>query len=342
LKDLPGTLSSGKLPPELLVKLLSAAPTQDERVVLGPGIGLDCAVVDVGSNLLVFKSDPITFATDQIGWYAVQINANDIATTGASPAWFLVTLLLPPGNTKTELVEEINQQVVQACQQIGVTVIGGHSEVTRAVNQPVIMGTLIGEVSHENLVTPKGAQPGDRLLLTKGIPIEAVSILAREFSDQLGDQLPRQDIKLAQEYLHQPGISILKDAQVATKAGRVTAMHDPTEGGLAAALWELAQACRHTLVFNPHEVPISPLAGRICALFDLDPLAAIASGALLLTTPPDQVAQVRQALELEGIPCSEIGMVENGAARVWVNTNGKRTLLPYPERDEIARLFDSI
>jgi hydrogenase maturation factor len=341
LKDLPGTLSPGKLPPALLAKLLSAVPSQDKRVVLGPGIGLDCAVVDIGSNLLVFKSDPITFATDQIGWYAVQINANDIATTGALPAWFLVTLLLPPGNSKAELVEEISQQVYQACQQIGVTVIGGHSEITHAVNQPIIMGTLIGEVSHEDLVTPKGAQPGDRLLLTKGIPIEAVSILAREFSDQLRNRLSPRDIKVAQEYLHQPGISILKDALVATKAGRVTAMHDPTEGGLAAALWELAQACGHTLVFYPHEVFISPLAENICALFDLDPLAAIASGALLLAVPPDQVIRVRQAMELEDILCSEIGVVESGAAQVWVNTNGERTLLPYPERDELARLFDS-
>ena len=298
-------------------------------------------MVDIGSNLLVFKSDPITFATDQIGWYAVQINANDIATTGALPAWFLVTLLLPPGNSKAELVEEISQQVYQACQQIGVTVIGGHSEITHAVNQPIIMGTLIGEVSHEDLVTPKGAQPGDRLLLTKGIPIEAVSILAREFSDQLRNRLSPRDIKVAQEYLHQPGISILKDALVATKAGRVTAMHDPTEGGLAAALWELAQACGHTLVFYPHEVFISPLAENICALFDLDPLAAIASGALLLAVPPDQVIRVRQAMELEDILCSEIGVVESGAAQVWVNTNGERTLLPYPERDELARLFDS-
>ena len=341
MKDLPGTLSPGKLPPALLAKLLSAVPSQDKRVVLGPGIGLDCAVVDIGSNLLVFKSDPITFATDQIGWYAVQINANDIATTGALPAWFLVTLLLPPGNSKAELVEEISQQVYQACQQIGVTVIGGHSEITHAVNQPIIMGTLIGEVSHEDLVTPKGAQPGDRLLLTKGIPIEAVSILAREFSDQLRNRLSPRDIKVAQEYLHQPGISILKDALVATKAGRVTAMHDPTEGGLAAALWELALACGHTLVFYPHEVFISPLAENICALFDLDPLAAIASGALLLAVPPDQVIRVRQAMELEDILCSEIGVVESGAAQVWVNTNGERTLLPYPERDELARLFDS-
>jgi len=341
LKDFPNILPVGKLPPELLAQLLSAAPAQDERLLVGPGIGLDCAVVDIGSTLLVFKSDPITFATGEIGWYAVQVNANDIATSGAVPAWFLMTMLLPEGGSTPELVEQIGEQVYQACQQIGVSVIGGHSEITPAVNQPIIVGTLIGEVAHQDLVTPRGAQPGDRLLLTKGVPIEAVSILAREFPSKLENVLSAEEIETAQNYLYQPGISVLKDAQVAAKAGRVTAMHDPTEGGLAAALWELAAACGHKLVIDPQLVSITPLAERVCTAFDLNPMAAIASGALLLTTPPDQVSQICRALEMEGIKCTEIGKVENGKAQVWIEKHGKRELLPYPERDEIARLFDS-
>ena len=341
MKASPNNLPSGKLPPELLSRLLSAAPVQDERLLVGPGIGLDCAVVDIGSTLLVFKSDPITFTSDEIGWYAVQVNANDIATSGAVPTWFLMTLLLPDGSTTPELVEQISQQVFKACEEIGVTVIGGHSEITHAVTQPIIVGTLIGEVAHQNLITPRGAQPGDSLLLTKGVPIEAVSIMAREFPNKLKDILSAEEIGKAQNYLYHPGISVLKDAELATKAGKVTAMHDPTEGGLASALWELAGACGHALVFHPQLVPIAPLAERICAAFDLDPLAAIASGALLLTTHPKQSAQICQALELEGIPCVEIGRVERGPAQVWSDTNGDRELLPYPARDEIARLFDS-
>jgi len=341
LKDFPNILPVGKLPPELLARLLSAAPAQDERLLVGPGIGLDCAVVDIGSTLLVFKSDPITFATNEIGWYAVQVNANDIATSGADPTWFLMTMLLPDDSTTREMVEQISQQVYTACQQIGVSVIGGHSEITPAVNQPIIMGTLIGEVAHKDLVTPRGAQPGERILLTKGVPIEAVSILAREFPDNLKSVMSREEIKEAQDYLYQPGISVLKDAQVATRAGRVTAMHDPTEGGLAAALWELAAACGHKLVIDPQLVSVPPLAERICAAFELNPMAAIASGALLLTTSPDQVSQICRAMEAEGIPCSEIGRVERGKAQVWVERHRKRELLPYPARDEIARLFDS-
>ncbi len=150
-----------------------------------------------------------------------------------------------------------------------------------------------------------------------------------------------EEIETAQDYLYQPGISVLKDAQVATRAGRVTAMHDPTEGGLAAALWELAAACGHKLVIDPQLVSITPLAERVCGVFDLNPLAAIASGALLLTTPPDQVSQICRALEMEGIKCTEIGKVEKGMPQVWIRNHGMRELLPYPERDEIARLFDS-
>jgi hydrogenase maturation factor len=340
LTDSNQVLPVGKLPPELLARILSAAPVQDERLLVGPGVGLDCAVVDIGTSLLVFKSDPITFATEDIGWYSVQVNANDIATSGAVPTWFLMTGLLPEGAATVDLVEQVSGQVYQACQQLGVSVIGGHSEITAAVKQPVLVGTMIGEVPHEDLVTPMGAQPGDGLLLTKGVPIEAVSILAREFPSQLESEFSPEEIAEAQDYLYKPGISILKDAQAAMKAGRVSAMHDPTEGGLKAALWELATSCGHNLVVDLQRVSIPVLAQRICAVFEIDPMAAIASGALLLTTPPDQVLPTCQALEMEGISCSVIGKVEQGNGKVWVDKGGRKDLLPYPERDEITRLFE--
>ncbi len=341
MKSVPGKLPVGKLPPELLARLLAAAPVKDERILLGPGVGLDCAVVDLGSTLLVFKSDPITFATDEIGWYAVQVNANDIATSGAVPTWFLMTLLLPAGSTTSELVEQISQQVFEACQSIGVSVIGGHAEITHGLERPIVAGTLVGEVAREDLITPRGARPGDRLLLTKGVPVEAIAILAREFPHKLQGPLSAEEIAEARDYLYNPGISVLKDAQLATQAGEVTAMHDPTEGGLASALWELAEACGHAIVFDPEAVPIPRLALRICRAFEIDPLAAIASGALLLSTSPNDAAQIRRALEMEGIICAEIGSVESGSAQVWRRTVEGRELLPRPKQDEIARVFDS-
>lgn len=334
-------LPVGKLPIDLLARLLAKAPVQDKRLLLGPGVGLDCAIVDLGSTLLVFKSDPITFATDEIGWYAVQVNANDIATTGASPAWLLMTLLLPDEITTPELVEQISQQVFEACEGIGVTVIGGHTEITSGLDRPILVGTLIGEVERGKLITPRGAKPGDRLLLTKGVPIEATSILAREFPDKLSDHLSSEEISQARDYLYDPGISVLQEANLATQAGRVTAMHDPTEGGLAAALWELAEACGHALIFDPQAVPIPLLSKRICQVFAVDPLSAIASGALLLTTPDEDARKICQALESQGIPCAEIGWVEAGDAVVWLVTGAGKEQLPRPARDEIARIYDS-
>jgi hydrogenase expression/formation protein HypE len=339
LKDTQCPLQTGKLPPEILARILSAAPVQDERLLVGPGIGLDCAVIDNGPSLLVFKSDPITFTSDEIGWYAVQVNANDIATSGAIPSWFLMTLLLPEGSSTSRLVDEISQQVFTACRQIGVSVIGGHSEITAAVNQPVIVGTMIGEVEQERLVTARGAKPEDVLLLTKGVPIEAVSILAREFHKPLSKSLTSVQLEEARNYLYQPGISVLEDARIAARAGKVNAMHDPTEGGLAAALWELAIACGHDLVVDLQRVMVNPLAAQICALLEIDPLASIASGALLLACPPDQREIICQALASANIACSAIGTVRQGKGKVWIDREGKLDLLPYPQRDEVARLI---
>ena len=332
-------LPVGKLPVEMLAELLEGAPLHDPRVLLGPGVGLDCAVLDLGATLLVFKSDPITFATEEIGWYAVHVNANDIATTGADPRWFLMTLLLPEGTATMGQVEQIGQQIFQACREIGADVIGGHTEITYGLQRPIVIGTLIGEVARERLVTPQGAGPGDRLLLTKGVPVEATAILAREFRDRLVPFLSPAELDQARAFLHDPGLSVLRDARVAMQAGRVTAMHDPTEGGLASALWELAMACDCSLTIDLDAVAVPPLSRRICQVFDLDPLASIASGALLLTAPPEHSLPIRRALESEGIPCAEIGWVEEGPPAVWSTHPDGKQAIPRPAQDEIARLF---
>ena len=330
----------GKLPPEQLTKILDRAPVLDSRVLLGPGIGLDCAVVRLGENCLVFKSDPITFVSEEIGWYVVQINANDIATTGATPRWFLLTALLPEQKTTFELVEEITEQVNDACLDMGVSLIGGHTEITQGIDRPILVGTMIGEVACDKLVTPKGAFPGERIILTKGIPIEGTAILARERPEQLRGILSKEEIEQAANFLYNPGISVVRDAQIATQAGSVTAMHDPTEGGLASALWELAQACGHSLVIDPKVVLIPEIAEKVCQAFWINPLATIASGALLLTVPKEDVRVVCQALESEGIDCEEIGFVEAGPPRVLQTTDDNPVRLPRPKRDEIARLFE--
>lgn len=328
----------GKLPPDFMAQLLARAPLSDPRVLIGPGTGLDCAVIDLGDRCLVLKSDPVTFATDQIGWYAVQVNANDIATTGADPRWMLATLLLPDGKADRGMVEGIFDQLGQSCRDLGISLVGGHTEVTHGLDHPVISAALIGEVERGRLILPGGAQPGNRLLLTKGVPVEAVSLLAREFPQRLRELLSQAELDEARDYLFKPGISVVQDARLAVRAGRVTAMHDPTEGGLASALWELAEASHTRLVVDPSAMVVPLLAQRICDHLVINPLASIASGALLLACAAQDSDAICSALQTAGIPCAEIGSVEAGDPQV-VKPGGM--LLPRPARDEIARLFEA-
>jgi hydrogenase maturation factor len=247
-------------------------------------------------------------------------------------------MLLPEHQTTPQLVEAIGEQVFDACRRQGISVIGGHTEITHGLERPLLCGTLIGEVARDRLVTPRGMQPGDHVLLTKGVPIEGAAILAREFPERLGKALQVAELATAQNYLHEPGISVLKDAQIALKAGTVTAMHDPTEGGLATALWEMAEAGERTLLVERTAVPIPALAKRICEAFDLDPLATIASGALLLTVPPEDATAIRRALVHEGIDCAVIGRVAEGPASVKEKSEDGRPW-PRPDQDAIGQVY---
>ena len=333
-------LPLGKLSPQLLDQLVGTAPITDPRVILGPGIGLDCAVVNMGNTMLVFKSDPITFATDEIGWYSVQVCANDIATMGAEPRWMLTTLMLPEDKSTEDDVVEINNQLQRACQSLNISLIGGHTEVTHSIDRPIISSTMIGEVAPRNLITQRGAKPGNVILLTKGIPVEATAILSREFPHLLKDILTPSELRQAQDYLYIPGIGITLDADIAVHAGQVTAMHDPTEGGLAAALWELSTASTACFIIDPEKIIVPDIPRKICDSFGLNPMATIASGALLMTCEANDAKGICKALTAEGIPCSCIGEVTADLQGVFTIEDGKKVPLPRPERDEIARFFE--
>jgi len=336
---MPASLPLGKLPHDLLCELLAGTSSDDPRILLGPGIGRDCAVIDTGERLTVYKSDPITFATDEIGYYLVQVNANDIATTGARPQWLLVTLLLPEGATPPGLAAAIMGQVGGACRDLGIAVIGGHTEVTAGIGRPIAIGTMIGEVARERLVTPHGVGAGDRVLLTKGVPIEATALLAREFPARLREILSEEELRTAQRFLFEPGIGVTRDARLALEAGPVTAMHDPTEGGVCTALWELAEASGKTLRVDPRKIPVPALARRVCDAFGIDPFAAIASGSLLVAVPAAQAGATCQTLASAGIACADIGEALAGPALVERSTENGYVLWPRPTADAITRAF---
>lgn len=331
-------LPVGKLPPDLLRKIIEKAPISDPRVKLGPGIGLDCAIIDLGDRYLVLKTDPITFATEEIGWYAVQIIANDISTTGAKTKWLLATTLLPEGLTNEKLVTEISDQLFIACRQMGISFVNGHTEITHGIDRPILMCSAGAEISHDKLIIPSGAQPGDKIMLTKSIPIEGTALLAKEFPERLGGLLSEEDIETAKRYTHIPGIGISKDAEIAVKYGHITAMHDPTEGGLSSALWELSEACGRELRIRTSSIPISPISAKICNLFGLIPMNTIASGSLLFTASPESVDTIYEAMHMNGIPVTAIGNVMDTAG-VSVFDETTNALIIRPDQDEIAKVF---
>ena len=329
----------GKLPIDLLTRLLSDIDVRDPRVVLGARTGEDAALIDMGDRYLVAKTDPITFATDLIGWYLVQVNANDLAVMGATPRWLMATLLLPEGTTEAQ-TETIFAQLLEACDSLGITLIGGHTEITYDLPRPIAMGAMLGEVAKDEVVLTSGAQVGDSIVLTQGIAIEGASILAREAEDTLTAKgVSRTVIERAKSFLFTPGISVFKAARIAHNTAAVNAMHDPTEGGVAGALLELATAAGVGLAVDADRIPILPECRTICDALSLDPLGLIASGALLATLPHSEAERLVSVLSQEAIPASIIGSVTPKSEGLLLISGGAQRPLPTFERDELARFF---
>jgi hydrogenase expression/formation protein HypE len=334
------SLRTGKLSADLLEGCLSRIPRNDRRVVLWPEVGEDAAAIDFGETLLVAKTDPITFAADLIGWYAVHINANDIATCGATPRWFMATILLPEGIEAT-VAEAIFDDIVKACDNQGVSLIGGHTEITPQVARPVVVGCMLGEVDRGGLVRTSGARPGDALLLTKGIAIEGTALLAREAGDQLrACGVRKEQVHRARDLLFAPGVSVVPECRVLARIGGVTAMHDPTEGGLATGLWEMARASGQGLRVDEEAIAILPDCRTFCEALGLDPLGLIASGALLAALEPARAEGAIEELHRSGIEAAVIGEVRPCDEGLVLGSAAGRRPLPRFDRDELARHFE--
>ena len=339
-------LPVGKLKHDFLKELL---PTQNKNVdlVVGPQLGEDAAVIKLGNNYLVATSDPITFATEDIGWYVVCVNSNDIAAMGAVPKWLLVTLLLPEDATTSAMVRDIMAQLTQACAAFDIALCGGHTEVTPAVTQPVVIGQMMGVTHKDALFTSADARVGDTLILTKGLGIEATTIIAREREAQLREKCDAQFLEQAKNYLMHPGISVLRDSQIAIATGGVHAMHDVTEGGVSTATYELATAAGLGVVLYSDKLLGSPIlygdiTRTLCDMFELNPLGVISSGAMLIASEPEKGETICQALDTAGIDADIIGKFLPSEDGFWLeDTTGTQQPLPVFETDEIAKLFSS-
>ena len=347
-------LPVGKLDPDVLEKLVASRGSEREKggadaIIVGPGIGLDGAVMDLrgpggleegegdeAPSFLVAASDPITFAAEEIGWYAVHVNANDVACMGALPRWFVATILLPEGAGEEDAAK-IFQEIHRGCRQVGATLVGGHTEVTPGMDRPILVGTMLGVTNR--WISAAGAKPGDTLLLTKGAGIEGTAILAREARDRLAGKVEDHVVDRARDFLHDPGISVVPEAGIIREVGTVHALHDPTEGGVAGGIHELCQASGTGARIHLDAIPVFQETRKLAAVFDIDPLGLIGSGALLIAAAPEDARAMVEALRAESIAAVPIGTVEEEKAGVVAVERGNEKPLRRFINDELTRIL---
>lgn len=325
----------GKVPENVLKRsILKQVHSRRDEVLVGPGVGEDCAVLSLKEDeTFVISTDPITGATKDIGKLAVHITANDIASSGGELIGVMITALLPP-DTKEAQIRQMMADVEETCIQLNMQVLGGHTEITDAVNRPVLTVTGVGKGKAEQLFTAKKVKPGQDVVVTKWIGLEGTSILSKEREEELLQKYPRHLIETAKGF--DQYLSVVKEAATAVKSG-VSTMHDVTEGGIFGALWEVAEGAGVGLKIDLKKLPLKQETVEICEYFRISPYELISSGSLLIVTEKghDLVA----ALEEQGIHAVVVGKTTEGNDRIVVNGEESRFLEP-PKTDELYKALE--
>ena len=328
-------LKTGKVPESVLKRsIIRQIKTKREEIIVGAGVGEDCAAIKIADDeVFVTSTDPITGTSHDIGALAVHVTANDIASSGAEVIGVMLSVLLPEGTEEAEL-KPIMQQAQEVCATLNIQTVGGHTEVTAVVNQPVITCTGIGKVKKDKLVTTSGARPGDDVVVTKWIGLEGTSIIAKEKEEQLSGRFSPSFVNTAKSFSDL--ISVVEDARIATGVG-VSSMHDVTEGGIFGALWEIGEGSGCGLEINRLDIPVRQETIEICEEFGINPYCLISSGSMLITAPNG--SDVVRELGKVGINAAVIGKVTSGNDRVLINGDEKRFLEP-PKSDELYKIYE--
>lgn len=326
-------LPVGKLPHTLLRELLGSPVRWPSELRVGPAIGEDACVLDLPGGVLVAATDPITLTGADVGAHAVVINANDVAVTGVRPRWFLASVLLPSGTRAAE-VRALFAKLAEALDRVGAVLVGGHTEVTPVVNRTVVVGQMLGWATDRRFAATAGAKPGDRVVQVGEAPVEGAAVLAAELAARLEAKLERGLFERAQRAAVDPGLSVVEPALLAFELG-ARALHDPTEGGLAAGLHELAAAAGVVLRVDPEAVAWFEPGLAACRALGADPWATLASGTLLAAFPPDRAEAACHTLRAQGYTARAIAEVETGEGV----TTREGLPIDWPERDEVARLL---
>jgi hydrogenase maturation factor len=329
-------LPTGKIPKEMLTKyVFSCLGIPSKRVLKGPLIGEDAAVIDLGEKVLIAKANPITGAEKKIGWLAVHINANDVAARGATPLWFMSIVLLPE-EADESLLETIMLEQHEACSELGICIVGGHTEVTPNLGRPIVSGFMLGEVSKDSYVTTGGAKVGDHIILTKGVGIEGTGILASDLRERLMG-MSEETLEKAVKLLDM--ISVVPEAEIASKTGGINSMHTPTEGGVLNGLLEIAEASGKGFRIYENRLLVHPETHEICDALDIDPLRLLSSGSLLIVVDPKKSSKLVEKLVSEDIPARVIGEITIDSG-VVVKLDGSEELVFDVAQDELFRVLD--
>ena len=328
-------MKTGKVPNDILNKLiLSKINNFRQDVILRPGIGEDCTAIDFGQFDCVISTDPITGAINEIGKLSVHISCNDIASSGVEPLGLMVTLLCPTTITEKEL-EFIMDQICATSKELNVEILGGHTEVTPAVNRVVISTTAIGKAPKGRLITSNGAKVGDSVLITKFAGLEGTAIIANDFEDVLKQSLDAATIQRAKSFINQ--ISVVKEGVLAGELG-VSAMHDVTEGGVLGAAWEIAEASGLGIIINKNDIPVDSATLEICKLFSIDPLRLISSGSMIIATSnADELFRIYNEHQ---IPVACIGKITPASEGrfIYDSNTGLKEELVQSDSDELYKL----
>lgn len=323
----------GKIPESVLKRsVFKQIHTKRSEVLLGAGVGEDCAAVKLADDeMFVMSTDPITGTATDIGNLAIHITLNDLASAGAEPVGVLLTILLPE-NSEEAVLKETMAQIEIACAEANVQIMGGHTEVTKAVNQPLINVCGVGKAKVGKLVSTAGAKVGDDIIVTKWIGLEGTSIIAKEKEQELLSRYPAQLVEAAKNF--DKYLSVLPEAASAVKSG-VSAMHDVTEGGIFGALWEMAEASGVGLEIDLKKIPVKQETIEVCEFFGINPYELISSGSMLMAAP-DGNTLVRE-LEKQGIHAVVVGKAVAGNDRILINDDETRFLEP-PKTDELYKV----
>lgn len=326
-------MNIGKVPETVLKRsILKQIKHRRDEVLVGPGIGEDCSILQLDKDeVFVISTDPITGTTENMGTLAVHITANDIASNGAEVVGIMLTILLPDGARESDL-KAFMQEIEATCVKLNIEVMGGHTEITSAVNQPIVTVTGIGKMPKDNMIKTAGAKPGQEIVMTKWAGLEGTAIIAKSKEEELLSKYTSDFIKVGKDFIQQ--LSVVPEARIGRNVG-VTSMHDVTEGGIFGALWEIGEASKVGLEVDLKKIPIKQVTVEICEFYDLNPYQLISSGVMLMIT--DRANELVDELNRSGISSAVIGRITSGNERVIINDSEKRFLMP-PKSDELYKV----